>query len=210
LATKKITDLAALATPAGADLLEIVDDVVGTATSKKVTLTNLSLGLGAASTTAQGAVEIAINTEVDTGTDATRAISPDALAGSTIFGRKQMQMVPFDFATDNATGDGKFYTHIPASMNGMNLVSVHAYLITAGTTGVETIQIHNLTQTADMLSTEITIDTGANGSDTAATPAVINAAEDDVATNDVIRVDVDSVHTTPGKGLIVTLEFSLP
>ena len=37
------------------------------------------------STTAQGVVEAAINTEVDTGTDATRAITPDVLAGSVIF-----------------------------------------------------------------------------------------------------------------------------
>ena len=33
---------------------------------------------------------------------------------------------------------------------------------------------------------------------------------DDVATNDVIRIDVDAVHTTPAKGLIVTLNFRLP
>lgn len=37
----KITDLVNLATPALADLLEIVDDVAGTPTSKKVTLENI-------------------------------------------------------------------------------------------------------------------------------------------------------------------------
>jgi len=37
----KITDLAELTTPAGADLLEIVDDVVGTPVLKKITLANL-------------------------------------------------------------------------------------------------------------------------------------------------------------------------
>ena len=41
MANKKITELTALTTPAGADILAIVDDVAGTATTKKVTVTNL-------------------------------------------------------------------------------------------------------------------------------------------------------------------------
>ena len=41
MSNKKITDLDALTTPAAADLLEIVDDVGGTATSKKITWANL-------------------------------------------------------------------------------------------------------------------------------------------------------------------------
>lgn len=41
MATKKITELTNLATPVGADILPIVDDVAGTATTKKVTATNL-------------------------------------------------------------------------------------------------------------------------------------------------------------------------
>ena len=41
MANKKITDLDPLTTPAGADILAIVDDVEGTATTKKVTVTNL-------------------------------------------------------------------------------------------------------------------------------------------------------------------------
>lgn len=41
MANKKITELTALTSPAGADLLAIVDDVAGTATTKKITVTNL-------------------------------------------------------------------------------------------------------------------------------------------------------------------------
>jgi len=41
MANKKLTDLDNLASPAGADILAIVDDVAGTATTKKVTATNL-------------------------------------------------------------------------------------------------------------------------------------------------------------------------
>jgi hypothetical protein len=92
----------------------------------------------------------------------------------------------------------------------MNLVEVHAEVITAGTTGTTDIQIHNVTQAADMLSTKITIDSAETGSDTAAAAAVIDTANDDVATNDVIRVDVDAISTTAPKGLIVSLVFQLP
>ena len=41
MANKKITQLTDLPTPAGADILAIVDDVAGTPTTKKVTATNL-------------------------------------------------------------------------------------------------------------------------------------------------------------------------
>ena len=41
MANKKFTDLDNLATPAGADILAIVDDVAGTPTTKKVTVDNL-------------------------------------------------------------------------------------------------------------------------------------------------------------------------
>jgi hypothetical protein len=37
----------------------------------------------------------------------------------------------FDYATDIAIGDGKGYFVVPAALNGMNLVSVHAKVITA-------------------------------------------------------------------------------
>lgn len=41
MANKKFTDLTDLPSPAGADILAIVDDVAGTPTTKKVTATNL-------------------------------------------------------------------------------------------------------------------------------------------------------------------------
>ena len=92
----------------------------------------------------------------------------------------------------------------------MNLVRVLAYCVTAGTTNTMDIQIRNVTDSQDMLSTKITIDSTENSSATAATAAVINTSYDDVATNDVLAVDVDAVHTTAAKGLYVVLEFQLP
>jgi len=114
----------------------------------------------------------------------------------------------FGPTTDVSTGDGKKYIHIPSPLNSCNLVEVHALVITAGTTGTTDIQIHNLTDTADMLSTKLTIDSGETGSDTAAAAAVIDTAHDDIVTNDVIRIDVDAKSTTAPKGLYVTLVFA--
>lgn len=129
-------------------------------------------------------------------------------------GIRYLQAVVFDFTTDWATGDGKMYWHIPTALNGMNLVYCHAECITAGTgTGTDTsdIQIYNLTQAADMLSTVLTVDEDETGSDTAATAYVIDTGEDDVATNDVIRADVDALSpSSDPKGLILTLGFQLP
>ncbi len=113
----------------------------------------------------------------------------------------------FAGTTDWTTGDGKFYFTIPPELNGMVLNRVHARAITAGTTGTSDIQIANVTDSVDILSTKLTIDSAETGSDTAATPAVINTLNDDMATNDLIRIDIDAVSTTAPKGLILTLTF---
>ena len=123
---------------------------------------------------------------------------------------REVQCIVFDFATDVATGDGKFYLHVSDRLAGMNLVDVHAEVITAGTTNTTDIQIANVTQATDMLTTKLTVDSAETGSDTAATAAVIDTANDDVAENDLLRIDVDTVSTTAPKGLIVTLGFRLP
>lgn len=162
-----------------------------------------------ASEGAEGVVELATQAEVDTGTDANRAITPDTMAGSDL-SIKYWSVPLFDHTEDMATGDGKAYFHIPPGLAGMNLVYVHGENITAGTTGVNTVQVHNVTQAVNMLSTALTIDSTETGSDTAAAAAVIDAANDDVAVNDVIRADVDGIQTTPAKGYILTLGFQLP
>lgn len=125
-------------------------------------------------------------------------------------GGRTVQIQAFDPTVNTATGDGKAYFVVPTSLDGYNLTAVHATVITAGTTNTTDIQIANVTDGVDMLSTKLTIDTGETGSNTAATPAVIDTTKDDVASYDVLRIDVDAVSSTPAKGLIVTLTFQLP
>lgn len=203
-----------------AEVKAVIGDAAADATTKGIaTFTandfnassgNISIdytnGQKASTTQAGFLTEIAIDTEVTTGTDAARAVSPDSLAGSTIFGRKAVSIQVTDGTTDVATGDGKAYFTIPESLNGMNLVRAQATVVTAGTTGATTIMIHNKTDTADMLSGAISIASAG----TVGTVGTVNGATDDVVTNDVIRIDVDSVSTTAPKGLVVVLEFQLP
>lgn len=163
----------------------------------------------AATESANGVVELATSAEINTGTDAVRPICPDQLAASD-FGIVYVQFRSADFTSDLATGDGADYLHIPDALNGMNLVYVHARVITAGTTGTTDFQIANVTDAVDMLSTKLTIDSGETGSNTAATAAVIDTTKDDVATNDLLRLDIDALSTTKPKGYVVTLGFRKP
>ena len=115
-----------------------------------------------------------------------------------------------DAGTDTATGDGKAFFRVPAELNGMNLTGVAACVYTAGTTNTTDVQIRNVTDSVDMLSTKITIDSTETDSSTAATAAVIDTTKDDVATGDKLAIDIDAVSTTAAKGLYVELRFELP
>jgi lipopolysaccharide export system protein LptC len=145
---------------------------------------------------------------VDNTSDATKN-SATANLTNKVFSPKSFGMEVFSSGVNMSTGDAKRFFRIPASLNGFNLTAVAASVYTAGTTGTTDIQIRNKTQTADMLSTKLTIDSGETDTSTAAA-AVIDAANDDVATGDVIAIDVDAVHTTPAQGLWVEFTFALP
>lgn len=150
----------------------------------------------------------ASSSETTTGTDAVKAITPDGLAGSE-YGKEIVELLVFASATNCSTGDAKTFFRIPAKLNGWNLVGVAMVCYTAGTTNTMDVQIRNKTDAVDMLSTKLKIDSGETDSSTA-TAAVIDTTKDDVATGDVIAVDVDAVHTTPAQGLVVELTFQLP
>jgi hypothetical protein len=79
----------------------------------------------------------------------------------------------------------------------------------ASSSGNPTFTVTNVTDAQAMLSTSLTIDATEYTSASAATPAVIDGAHDDVVTDDLIKVAV----TTSGTGTtyaVVTLGFQLP
>jgi hypothetical protein len=151
----------------------------------------------------------AVASDLNTGTNTTKFVTPDALAGANLGTPTITLLVSDPNGSAITTGDGKAYWRVPSTLNGMNLVGVAAHVTTVSSSGIPTIQIANVTDSVDMLSTKLTIDASEKDSSTAATAAVIDTAHDDVATGDELRIDID-VAGTGAKGLMVEMQFQLP
>jgi hypothetical protein len=123
---------------------------------------------------------------------------------------KDIELKVIDDATVVTTGEGKLIFCVPASLGGCDLTAAHAYVTTVSSSGLPSIGIRNITQSAvEMLTTNITIDASEFTSYTAATAPVIDSGNKDVATGDLVAVDVDAAGTG-AKGLGVILTFTLP
>ena len=185
-----------------ADAIAIYDATA--AAVKTITLANLWKAINALTAMTDVASGDSIAVYDASGSAAKKATMLEAAAG---MGRI-VQLPAIEWTTNCSTGDGKFYIVIPSYLNGLDMIGVHAKVITAGTTGTMDIQIRNVTQAADMLTVKITIDSGELGSDTALTPPTIDTNNDDVASFDTIAIDIDAIHSgTAAKGLLVTLVF---
>lgn len=200
------------------DLVTALDAKVETA-GDGLTKTGTDVDCDTSSATVSGCTEHAIASEVDGGAALDRSITPDALAGSTIFGRKTAQIEIFADATALTTGDGKFYWPVPDEWAGMNIVAVSAHLgAVVSSSGAVTVDLTNCPAVAtgircsgsntDILSTNLTIDANEDGSETAAA-AVIDATNDAVPAAGHIRIDVDAIGTST-QGLIVRIVGQLP
>lgn len=189
------------------DVSLVVADLAGTLTESGGGTILLGGEFRTASTTISGISELADTGETSTGTDTSRVVTPDGLAGS-VFGEKSFCIVPTESDTDTAIADGKVAFTVPASMNGMNLVDVIASVHTQGVTNALDVQLRRRRagSEVDMLSTKVTI-----GAEYFASDESINASNDDINTGDQIYVDVDAIHTgTAAKGLSVCATFRLP
>jgi hypothetical protein len=193
---------------AGQLVTEKPADATATPTASKIVIADASAKVdgwvSASSTTVPGLTEAAIASEVNTGTDAARAVTPDALAGSN-YGQQVVQ-VCLNAATALTTSD-KAYFRIPAKLNGWNLVAVAAMVKVASTSGAVTFTVKN--GATSMLSPNITIDQDEFDTLTAATAAAIDGAEDDVATGNQIEVACSGAGTGVTYA-VVELTFQLP
>jgi hypothetical protein len=160
-----------------------------------------------ATTSAQGASELATTAEVNTGTDTGRTITPDALAGSNLgTARGGLVLVASDTAV--ATGDGTEGIPAAASMNGMDIINVVCTVHDKGITGTTDIQLRRRRagSDVDVLSTKVTI-----GDEFFAQDGVINTSNDDIATGDIFYFDIDAIHSgTAPNGLSCVFEARLP
>ena len=190
---EKLTEKTENSSPALIDLMELVD-MGGAPLSQKVTYGNvINSGLQTVvgtvvSGNADAIVTKASKAEITTGTEPVKVITPDTLAGSG-YGKRTMSVLVND-SVELVSGNGRaYFPRIPSYLNGWKIIEVAANMV-AGTALV-VVQLHNLTQTADILTVELTIDANEKDSKDATTPAVIDTGENTLATGDRIRVDVD-------------------
>lgn len=161
--------------------------------------------------------ELATAAETTTGTDATRAVTPDGLAGSD-YGKGKVSIQVTDGSGAITTGDGKAYIRIPEEFNGHNLVGVDFAVTAPSTSGALTFTVERGRQASpttahayvDMLSTASTIDVNEYDTEDAGTPAVINTSNDDVVTGDLVRINFDGIGSGPSAVVIAQLIFQLP
>lgn len=107
-------------------------------------------------------------------------------------------------AGDDAAG---WFLVIPQDLDELFLIEAQAAIYTVSSSGLVTVQVRNVTQSVDMLSTKITIDVNEHTSYTAATPPVINLANAQVDRGDIIVTDVDN-GGTGAEGLDIILAFA--
>lgn len=195
----ELQDMTADTAPASGDLIIIVVDPSGTPVARKMTVDNLFAG-----------IEDALS-EL-----ATRPAQSDTLllidGGVAKYVQKRNLQVRYvampigASGTDLAVGDRQAWFKVTSDIAGLDVVSVEADVGTAPTGSGLTFQLRNVTQAADILSTALTIDATETSSDTAATPAVINTAEDDLTDGDIIAVDIDAVgSSTAGEDALITV-----
>lgn len=141
----------------------------------------------------------------DIGTNTHAQIDAFLAANDTL--NKIVNIAPYPSDVDIEIRNGTVGVTIPAIMNGLDLTDVLASVYTPGAVGGTTdIQLRRSRSgtEVDMLSTAVTLSV----SEYFVSDGVINTSNDDVATGDLIYVDVTSVCTTPPQGLSVVLTFS--
>jgi hypothetical protein len=123
-------------------------------------------------------------------------------------GAKELGLVAFESDENVTVGDGTQGIPVPASLNGMNIIAVLAIVHTKGVTGTTDVQVRRRRagSNVDVLSTKVTI-----GDEWQAADGVINASNDDLATGDLLFVDVDAIHSgTAPVGLSVAITAKKP
>lgn len=192
---------------ANPDVVSQAEAEAGTATTERIfTAQRVAQAIAAladiaaASDTVAGKVELATAAETDTGTDATRAVTPDGLQGSL----RNIRFVKFDIAeadTDVATGTGLAEWVAPFDgtiiQNDSNKEHFMAKVKTAGTTGTMVIDIHK-NGTTIMTTNKLDIETGETTTTTAATQPDLTTTT--FVAGDVFTVDIDAVQTTAAQG----------
>jgi hypothetical protein len=157
-----------------------------------------------ASPTADGVVELAIASEIDTGTDNSRAMPIDQFVAS----KRNIRWLVFNLvekatncaAATNIAGD--FLSPIGGTILQSDTTPFYLYATnsTAGTTGNMVVDI-SIGGTSIMTTNKLSFDSTEKTTTTAATMPDLTTTT--LAVGDIITIDIDSIHTTAAKGLTV-------
>jgi hypothetical protein len=173
-----------------------------------VTTGNVDAVVSSANLTTAGKVELATVAETTTGTDATRSVTPDGLAGS-IHGQKSFCIATVGSSTATSVGSGTAFFVVPVQLNGMDITSVTASTYTAGVGSATTLNVvrrRGLTE-VDVLSSELSI----AATEYTTTSTGINTSNDDLVTGDKLYVDISAISSgTAADGLSVTITATTP
>ena len=116
-------------------------------------------------------------------------------------GQYEIKLAADDSTVD--TGNGIFIFSIPDDLDGLHLRAAEGFVSTAGS-GVTQIQVRNVTQAVDMLSSRIEIDAGDLDSRDSTPRSVIDTDFNQVFAKDQIALDVDANGTTAlGHGVML-------
>lgn len=158
--------------------------------------------VSAASTSAAGKVELAITSEIDTGTDSTRAMPVDQFVASA----RNVRYINWrvldpttDWPADGTTKVGGDFVFPFAG----TIVSIRAEVDTAGTTGTSIVDVNKdgaTIMTTNKLKWDSTEKSTSTYSGTA--PGLTDTA---LSVGSVLTVDIDTNHTTKSKGLTIML-----
>jgi len=156
--------------------------------------------VSASSLTLAGKVELATTSEINTGTDSTRAIPVDQYVAS----NRNIRYI--NWRVLNPTSDQVVGTTVGGDFEfpfAGTIVSIGAFVDTAGVTGNATYDV-NIGGTTIMSSTKITVETGEKSSRTATTQPVLTTTA--IAAGDILTADIDAIQSeTAAKGLTIRL-----
>ena len=122
-------------------------------------------------------------------------------------GARSLTVACSDETTALTTGAAKATFRMPQAAT---ITAVRASVTTAPAgSDLLTVDINKGTSPTSILSTKITIDAGEKTSTTAATAAVVDTNENDVADDEMMTIDIDTIgSSTAGAGLKVTIYYS--
>lgn len=187
----------------GADTISVPVSIANGGTGQTTADAAFTALKQAATESTAGVAEIATQTEVDTGTDDTKFVTPLKLANWSGFSIPEnvesfiYRVVPIGNTLATGTNLGAFYMPYDFTIS-----AVYADVDTAQSSGnAVTVDINDGGTT--ILSTKLTIDNTETSSRTAATPAVISDSA--ISAGARVSFDIDNVGNGTAKGLTITI-----